>query len=107
MMKIDEQFHLLEAEWPSKQYEHVDDKLLVFERAGLIFVFNFDPNRSYEGRNIPCSSGQYSILLTTDSASFGGFDRIDESQSFTATEASPYVKLYIPCRCALVLKRRR
>ena len=32
-------FHLL--------YEHSDDKVLIFERAGLILAFNFHPQQSY------------------------------------------------------------
>jgi len=27
--------------------KHEDDKVIVFERAGLIFVFNFNPSKSY------------------------------------------------------------
>jgi len=27
--------------------KHEDDKVIVFERAGLVFVFNFNPTKSY------------------------------------------------------------
>ena len=27
--------------------KHEDDKVIVFERAGLLFVFNFNPSKSY------------------------------------------------------------
>jgi len=27
--------------------KHEDDKVIVFERAGLIFVFNFNPSKSF------------------------------------------------------------
>lgn len=95
---------LLETPWPYKHHEHVDDKILVFERAGLTFVFNFNPSRSFEGREIWIKPGRYSIALDTDSAEFGGFGRLDHSLTFQTTDAGA-VKLYLPARSAFVLRK--
>ncbi len=104
MIGLAESDQLLQAPWPYKHYEHVDDKLLVFERAGLVFIFNFHPSNSYADREVWIGPGRYAVALDSDSREFGGFGRVDPSVQY---EASPSggVRLYIPSRSALVLKR--
>ena len=104
MIRLAESDQLLQAPWPYKHYEHVDDKLLVFERAGLVFIFNFHPSNSYADREVWIGPGRYAVALDSDSREFGGFGRVDPSVQY---EASPSggVRLYIPSRSALVLKR--
>jgi 1,4-alpha-glucan branching enzyme len=104
MMFLCEKYRVLEHEWPNKTYEHVEDMVLAFERAGLVFVFNLNPNRSYEGREIPCRSGDYEVVLSTDVGQFGGFGRVD-SEIVYETRGSSGIKLYLPSRTALVLNR--
>jgi len=47
--------------------KHEDDKLIAFERAGLLFVFNFHATKSFTdypiGTNIPGWYGQRSLLV--------------------------------------------
>ncbi len=106
MMRLAEDRKVLEYEWPQKVYEHVADQVLAFERGGLLFVFNFNPQHSFEGRKIPCFPGEYKILLDTDSAEFGGFDRVDRRILYSAESDGDYgVRLYIPSRTGLVLGR--
>lgn len=105
MMLLAEDFRVLEHEWPHKHYEHVADKVLVFERAGLLFVFNFDPTRSYESRPIGVPSGSYRLVLDTDAARFGGHSRIDPSVIHTTSTTDGMLRLYIPARTGLVLAR--
>lgn len=38
------------------------DQVVVFERAGLLFIFNFS-SRSYKGYRIPCTKKTYSLIL--------------------------------------------
>lgn len=95
---------LLEQPWPYKHYEHVADKVLVFSRAGLVFAFNFDPNRSYEGYELFINPGRYGLALTSDAAEFGGFNRIDPAVQYETSTAGA-VKLYLPARSAVVLRR--
>jgi 1,4-alpha-glucan branching enzyme len=104
LMKLSEVRKVLDYEWPKKIYEHVADQVLAFERGGLLFVFNFSPQISFEGRSIPCFPGEYRILLDTDSAEFGGFGRIDRKVVYPANSGEDYgVKLYIPSRTGLIL----
>ena len=47
--------------------KHESDKVLVFERAGLLFVFNFHPSNSYTDYRVGVEeAGEYKILLSTD-----------------------------------------
>jgi 1,4-alpha-glucan branching enzyme len=104
MMLMCEAFKVLEHEWPHKHYEHVDDKLLVFERAGLLFVFNFHPTNSYPDRSVWVPKGKYKVVLDTDWPEFGGFGRVDRSVSLESSENGE-LKVYIPSRTGLVLRR--
>jgi 1,4-alpha-glucan branching enzyme len=107
MMNLAEQHRVLEYEWPHKSYEHVSDMVLAFERAGLTFVFNLHPHNSYEGRWIPGAPGEYSVLLNTDDALFGGHNRVDATMRYPASSESGGLQLYLPSRTALVLGRHR
>ncbi len=104
MMLMCEGFKVLEHEWPHKHYEHVDDKLLVFERAGLLFVFNFHPTNSYPDRSLWVPKGKYKVVLDTDWQEFGGFGRVDRSVSLESSDNGE-LKVYIPSRTGLVLRR--
>lgn len=68
--------------------KHQDDKVIVFERAGVLFVFNFHPVKSFADYRVGVEeSGEYHIILNSDEKIFGGFDRIDTSVKFkTAPE---------------------
>jgi len=84
-------------------------KILVFERAGLVFVLSFHPNQSPFGYAVPVPApGQYRLLLSSDRPAFGGFDRLDETVVYDTlggggTVDAPLLKLYVPSRVALVL----
>jgi 1,4-alpha-glucan branching enzyme len=104
MMELAGSSRLLEAEWPYKHYEHVRDGVLAFERAGLLFVFNFSPTSSWTDRKIGVPAGCYRAVLSTDSPRFGGFNRVDTSINYVTDERSE-LSLYLPARTALVLAR--
>jgi len=70
MVSLASATRLLEQPWAYKHYEHVADKVLVFSRAGLVFAFNFDPNRSYDGYELFINPGRYGLALTSDAAEF-------------------------------------
>ena len=51
-------------------------QVLAFERAGLVFIFNFDVSRSLTDYCFWVSEeGTYCVLLSSDSPRSGGFDR--------------------------------
>jgi 1,4-alpha-glucan branching enzyme len=60
--------------------KHQDDKVIVFERGPLLWLFNFHTHKSYtDYRAGVNTAGTYRVVLNSDSAKFGGHDRIDES----------------------------
>ena len=84
-----------------------DDHVIAFERAGLVFVFNFDPVRSHMDYVIPVSIGRdHEVVFTTDDGCYGGFDNIGHElrSAFIPGMNSPALKLGLPPRTAMVLK---
>jgi len=86
------------------------DQVLAFERGGYVFVFNFNPTRSFTDYGINTGPGKFKILLNTDNPAYGGKGNVDEKLIYLARgQAKPnapsYLLLYLPCRSALALKR--
>jgi len=91
------------------QCKHEADKIIAFERGGLLWIFNFHPTQSFADYRIGCSrSGKYKVALSSDDKEFGGFERIDAAQPYFS-QPIPWhdmphsVQVYIPSRVALVL----
>lgn len=88
---------------------HEDTKQLVFRRGPLVFAFNFDPTRSYEGLRIPVPDAHdYRVVLDTDSTAFEGHGRVDPQTVFSVQPVAMYgrkgsIQVYLPSRSALVL----
>jgi len=61
------------------------DKVVVYERAGLLFIFNFHPTKSFTDYRVGVEEGgEYRIALSSDEKRFGGFDNIMlDSKFFT------------------------
>ena len=96
-----------------KLWEKDDDQVLAFMRGDLVFVFNFNPSKSFDGYGILTPPGKYEVVLDTDSPRFGGYGNIDDSVShLTVTDklyapaGVEWLKLYLPARTAMVLRRR-
>ena len=84
-------------------------KVIVFERGGLTFAFNFSPQTSYEGYwlTVP-SAGKYKVALSTDERVFGGWDRISEEYIYTAPKQPDGLykfQIFIPPRTAFCLEK--
>ena len=62
------------------------DKVIVFERAGLLFIFNFHPTKSFADYRVGVEeAGEYKVALSSDEKRFGGFDRIDLNGRYHTT----------------------
>lgn len=82
-----------------------DKKILVFKRANLIFAFNFHVSESFFGLEFEVpESGKYHIVLNSDNKRYGGFERVSEQFDYP-TDKKRKIKLYLPNRSALVLKK--
>ena len=109
MIALAKQFNLLETPEIKLLYEHSDDKMLAFSRAGLLFVFNFHPTGSRADYRIGAPPGKYAIVFDSDAALYGGHGRVAADQfHFTLTDNEKrdkhYLSLYLPNRTAIVLK---
>ena len=88
---------------------HNDDKIIIYTKGDTCFAFNFHPTKSFDGYFIPVDeAGDYKVILSSDDTSFGGFNRIDKSVTYTA-ETTPHgwvgFKCYLPSRTAVVFKK--
>lgn len=111
-MQLLDKKHLFLASSPAHVSRHHDgDKLIAFERGGLVFVFNFHPTKSYVdyqiGVDVP---GQYKIALNTDNEHYLGHGNIDENTEYCTREGDfdgrrNSVFVYIPARVAIVLNK--
>ena len=87
------------------------DQVLAYQRGGLLFVFNFSPNRSYDGYGFMVKQGAWDYVMNTDDKAFGGHGLNDDSvRHFTnfdpllARDNKGWLKLYLPARSACVLR---
>ena len=88
------------------------DQVIAFSRGDLVFVFNFNPTKSFTGYGFLVPTGSYSVVLNSDNPAFGGFGSCDDTVVHTTNYDPMYVqdhkewlKLYIPARSAMVLKK--
>ncbi|KAI4497005.1 hypothetical protein M0802_007953 [Mischocyttarus mexicanus] len=103
-------YHYARRQWNLGyvSWKHEDDKLVVFDRAGLTFVFNFHSTKSFADYTIGVrQQGAHKILLCSDNKEYGGEQRVDNNvKHFTQPEpysGLPYrMMIYIPCRTAIV-----
>ncbi len=80
-------------------------KVLAFEKARLMFVFNFHPTDSQVDYLVVApDAGKYVVVFDSDAADFDGFARIDHKvEHFTNPEGE--LSLYVPNRTAMVLQK--
>ena len=109
MQWTEEKYGWLHSPQAYVSLKHEGDKVIVFERAGLLWIFNFHPSTSFTdyrvGVEVP---GTYRIVLNTDSPTFGGLNRVQEDQRFFTTNfewngRKNFLQVYVPTRTAIVL----
>ena len=101
-------------ETPIQEIWHNDgDQILAFSRGELVFVFNFSPSHSYSDYGFLVPEGSYNVVLNTDASEFGGFGFADDTvEHFTNSDPlygkdhKGWLKLYIPARSAVVLRKK-
>ena len=87
-------------------FENNGDKVLSFIRDNKLFVFNFNPEKSFEGYRLPVArAGSYRVLLSSDELANGGFGSIvksDIKHEAYEVDGRWYVDLYLPARTSVV-----
>ena len=108
MQWTEERYGWLHSPQAHISLKHEGDKVIVFERAGLLWIFNFHPNSSFSDYRVGVEQeGTYKIVLNTDSPAFGGLGNIDETTRFFTTDFAwngrrNFLQVYVPCRTAIV-----
>ena len=85
------------------------EKIIVFQRKGLLFAFNFHPSQSLTNVLVPMPTmADYELVLSSDDEKYGGQGMV-EHMTYQAKEfdGKYYVELYLPARTAVVLKEKR
>lgn len=95
------------AHKPQPLYEHNEQQILIFLRGDLIFAFNFNPSASFADFNFYAPRGEYKIVLDTDSAGYGGYDRNSKDTVYYTqfSQGGHKLFIYLPARSALVFKK--
>ncbi|MFA6871223.1 MAG: alpha amylase C-terminal domain-containing protein, partial [Bacteroidaceae bacterium] len=90
------------------------DQVFAYKRDDLVFVYNFNPMKSFTDYGFLVAPGTYEVILNTDSTLYGGNGLADDSvKHFTIAdplykkEKKEWLKLYIPARTALVLRKMK
>jgi 1,4-alpha-glucan branching enzyme len=90
---------------------HEADQVLIYERAGLLFVFNFNPRKSFTDYRFEYMPGKFITCLNVDSEIFNGHKRLDEKIVHVSIKdgkeyfAPNQLSLYIPSQTAFVLRK--
>ncbi len=91
-----------------KVWDNEGDQLVAYKRHDLLFVFNFNGQKSFTDYGILVKKGAYKVVLNTDNKAFGGFGFSDDTVThFTQPshlKNKEWLKLYIPSRSAMVLR---
>jgi 1,4-alpha-glucan branching enzyme len=111
MNHLEEKVGWLNAKHQFISLMHEKDKLIVFEKGDLLFIFNFHPSKSFETYRIGTKwASEHIILLDTDESRFGGKDMLKYGHKnyFPFIKEKwlnrpNYIQLYIPSRTAMVL----
>lgn len=85
MIDLARAYNLQRAPYPKLLNIDQTNQTLIFERAGLIFVFNWHPVNSIPNYqfNVP-EPGDYKLALSSDDWQFGGFQRQDSNLLYPA-----------------------
>lgn len=95
--------------WVSAKDE--GDKVVAFERAGLLWIFNLHPTRSFVEYRVGIEQAPgrtLKVAMSSDAPAFGGHGRVDLQSTYWVEEYKQggrpaSIRVYIPCRTALVL----
>ena len=96
--------------WVEKLCDNEGDQVVAYQRGKLVFVFNWNGIKSFDGYGIPVPAGKYKVVLNTDAKEFAGFGLSDDTvEHFTMPDdgylkkGKGWLQLYLPARSAVVL----
>ncbi len=106
MLELEKNYQLLSAAPARELYIDHGAKILVAERANLIFVFNFSTASSIFGYPIHVPGLETrELVLDTDGVESGGHGRVDPAFDYPVDEGGK-MQIYTPSRTGLVFARK-
>jgi len=109
MLRLIAEYDILRFSSMNLLHEHANDKIIAFERGGLLFVFNFHPVTSHVDYRIESPPGTWQMIFHSDDVKYGGHGRLTAGQYHHTTAYSSLgrsrqaLSLYLPTRTAIVL----
>ena len=111
MNKLEEVFYFINSQFQYVSTKNENEKIIVFEKGDLLFVFNFHTENSYENYIIGTKWGSnHRTILDSDEKVFFGKERLKygHEHRFPIIKKSfnkrPYsLSIYIPSRTCMVL----
>lgn len=103
--------NLIDAGKPQLLWLDESRKIIAFKKRETVFLFNFHPNESYAGFELPIhESGHFRVFMDTDEIRFGGQGRIDQERIYqtepsATNKQNEVIRIYSPCRTALILHK--
>lgn len=98
--------------WVYTLWDNEGDQVVAYRRDKLVFVFNWNGQKSFSDYGILTAEGKYRVVLNTDAKEFAGFGLSDDSiEHFTQPDPlykkdhKGWLKLYLPARSAVVLEQ--
>ncbi|KAL1545731.1 1,4-alpha-glucan branching enzyme [Salvia divinorum] len=108
MQHLEERYGFMTSEHQYISKKDEGDRIIVFERGDLVFVFNFHWSSSYSDYRVGClKPGKYKVVLDSDHSLFGGFNRISNNAEYFTFEGwhddrPRSFLVYAPSRTAVV-----
>ncbi|EON77091.1 1,4-alpha-glucan (glycogen) branching enzyme, GH-13-type [Lunatimonas lonarensis] len=105
MVKLIKRHRVLMAPFAEQIHLDPENKVIIYQRAGLLFLFNFNTSRSiFDYQFRAPVMGKYKLVLNSDNKKFGGFHRIDERPHYY-TDQNQRLSVYLTNRTVLVLSK--
>ena len=112
MNELETTYRYLSSKQQYNTLAHEKDKIIIFERGMLVFVFNFHPTKSFEHYRVGTKwPYEHIIVLDTDELRFFGQERVVQGHSVPFPILREpwcgrpnYIQMYIPSRTAIVLR---
>lgn len=110
MQHLEEAYNFMTSDHQYISQKDDGQRVIVFEKGDLVFVFNFHWSNSYSNYRVGClKPGKYKVALETDDPLFGGFGRVDHNAEFFTFEGNfnnrpRSFMVYAPSRTAAVYK---
>lgn len=96
---------------PRLRYLNEDERILAFERGGLLFVFNFHELNAAEKLELWVKPGKYTEIMSSDSLKYAGKGNLETGEPAVEHFSRPgegllqKITVYVPPMVALVMNR--